>query len=953
MDGGSFTFGSFRLIPAQRLLLEDGKPVRLSSRALDILIALVESAGETIPKERLIARTWPDTVVGEGALRVHVAALRKALGDGRAGLRYVANVPGRGYSFVAPMALEQRRPATAQPDGTAVGGGLPTPLTRIIGRDDIIAALIARLTERRFLTIIGPGGIGKTTVAVAVAEALRPSVRDGIWFVELGSLADPNLVPSALSAALGIAQSTVDPVSGLKARLRDKHALIVLDSCERVVGAAANIVEELLRVAPRLRILATSRESLRAEGEWLHRLACLEFPPDSVAPTTSDALHYSAVELFNERASASAEGFSFNAANVLAVVEICRRLDGMPLALELAAAQVGVLGIKGLAARLDNRFALLTKGRRTALPRHQTLRATMDWSYDLLPEAEQLILKRLSVFWGDFTMEAAAAVVADHQVTTADVFEGIGNLAMKSLVATDISGEPTFHRLLDTTRLYALERLRESGELERLRRRHAEFYRDLLERAEGELQTRTSNEWLAIYSRRIYNIGAALDWAFSQSGDASLGAALTAVSVPLWMQLSLLDESRERVERAISVTRAESTPDARREMKLWAALGLSLAQTKSPATETSAAWMKVLGFAETLEDTEFQLRALWGLSNYHCTVGKERAALAFAQRFCSLAAKQSDPADLLIGHRMIGRSLHNLGNHAEARRHVEHMLCCNVASEHRSHIIRFQFDQEVMAYVSLARILWVQGFPEQAVRAAQISVEKASAIDHSLSICIALTDAACPIALLIGDLTAAERNVAVLLDRSARHGLDTWNAWARSFKGTILIRRGDVMTGLRLLDAARDDLRETGFSQRNRALLARLAEGFGRAEQAAQGLIVIEDALTRSDDDEEDGYMAEQLRIKGELLMLEGQPGIVASEDHFRHALDLASRQGALSWELRAATSLTRLWRDQHRVAEARESLARESLAQVYSRFTEGFATEDLQTAKALLEQLA
>ena len=248
MDEETFAFGSFRLIPAQRMLLEDGKPLRLGSRALDILVTLVERAGETIHKDQLIARTWPDTVVDEGALRVHVAALRKALGDGRAGNRYIANIPGRGYSFVAPVTREQRQPATAPPN-RAVRGNLPALLTRIVGRDDIIAALAAQLAQRRFLTIVGPGGIGKTTVAVAVAENVSASYEDGVWFVGLASLPDPDLVASALSTVLGISLPGANPVSGLAGWLRDKHALIVLDSCEHVIGAVAAIAEAILKAA--------------------------------------------------------------------------------------------------------------------------------------------------------------------------------------------------------------------------------------------------------------------------------------------------------------------------------------------------------------------------------------------------------------------------------------------------------------------------------------------------------------------------------------------------------------------------------------------------------------------------------------------------------------------------------------------------------------------------------
>jgi DNA-binding winged helix-turn-helix (wHTH) protein len=237
VDDESFVFASFRLIPAQRMLLEDGKPLRLGSRALDILVALTERAGETISKEELIARAWPDTTVEEAALRVHVAALRKALGDGHAGRRYIANNPGRGYTFVAPVTREDAPSASAVPNGTAEADSLPAPLTRIVGRDEIIAALTTLLARRRLLTIVGPGGIGKTTVAVAVADRARVSYKDGTWFVGLASLSDPDLVPSALGAALGVNPSGADHMRALAAWLRDKNALLVLDSCEHVIGA--------------------------------------------------------------------------------------------------------------------------------------------------------------------------------------------------------------------------------------------------------------------------------------------------------------------------------------------------------------------------------------------------------------------------------------------------------------------------------------------------------------------------------------------------------------------------------------------------------------------------------------------------------------------------------------------------------------------------------------------
>jgi predicted ATPase/DNA-binding winged helix-turn-helix (wHTH) protein len=948
VDEETFAFGSFRLIPAQRVLLEDGKPLRLGSRALDILVTLIESVGETIRKDQLIARTWPDTVVDEAALRVHVAALRKALGDGQAGKRYIANIPGRGYRFIAPVTREQRQPASASTNEAAVRGNLPAPLTRLVGRDDIIAALAAQLTQRRFQTIVGPGGIGKTAVAVAVAENVSASYEDGVWFVGLASLPDPDLVTSALSTVLGVSLPGANPISGLAGWLRDKRALIVLDSCEHVIGAAAAIAEAILKAAARVSVLATSREPLRAEGEWLHRLTSLELPPRSDDLTPDGALQYSAVQLFNERAIATMDEFALRDDDVAPVLEICHRLDGMPLALELAAARVDVFSVKGLAARLDNRFAVLTSGRRTALPRHQTLRAAMDWSYEVLPETEQIILRRVAVFQGDFTIDAAAAVATEDRIGTADVFEAIANLAAKSLISTDISSDVTYHRLLDTTQAYALEKLSESGEIERVGALHAEYYRDLFERAETEWETRPTAEWLGDYGRQIDNLRAALDLAFSPGGDASIGVALTAAAVPLWMHLSLMEECRGRVERALAAIAADANRDARREMKLCAALGLSLLQTKGPMS-IAAAWTKSLEIAESLDDAEYRLRSLWGLWTFHLSSGQHPTALELAQRFCALAAERPDPNDRLIGEQMIGVSQHFLGDQPSARRHIERVLTHYIISDHRSPVIRFPVDRRVIVGAFLARILWLQGFPGQAMRAAESTIEDAQATSHAISLCYALAMSASPIALWVGDLGAAEQYIEMLLNYSTRQTLPLWHAWGRSHQGVLVIRRGDLVTGLQLLRAALDELGDARSALRFLTFLGEMAEALGRAGKIADGLAAVEEAIERSEHTEERWLIAELLRIKGELLLLQGAPGAAAAaEGHFRQALDWARRQGALSWELRTASSLARLWRDQHRVTEARALLG-----SVYDRFTEGFATADLREARSLLEQLA
>src|SRR5262249_46958093 len=454
---------------------------------------------------------WPDTVVEEGSLRVHMAALRRALGEDQSGNRYIATVAGRGYRFVAPVSHAPRpQPSARQSAPLEQSHHFPVSLTRMIGRANVVRALVEQLPKRRFITIAGPGGIGKTTVALAVADELSESCRDGVWFVDLAPVADPLLVPSTLASALGIAVRSENPLPGLMAFREDRQMLLVLDNCERVIGAAAAWAEEIFNRAPGVQILATSREPLRAKGERVQRLMPLEVPTPSLALTADQAMGFSAIQLFVERARGSSSNFRLTDADAPVVAEICRRLDGIALAIELAAGRIDVLGLHGLAERLDDRFRLLTRGRRTALPRHQTLSATLDWSYELLPESERVVLRRLAAFAGRFTLEAASAVASSVEVAASDVADCVANLVAKSLVTANFGGAAVIYRLFETMRAYAQEKLAESGESPTLARRHAEYFRDLFSRAEAECERRSTADWLGAYADQIANVRAAV-----------------------------------------------------------------------------------------------------------------------------------------------------------------------------------------------------------------------------------------------------------------------------------------------------------------------------------------------------------------------------------------------------------------------------------------------------------
>jgi predicted ATPase/DNA-binding winged helix-turn-helix (wHTH) protein len=517
-------FGRFLLLPHRRELLANGRPVKLGGRAFDVLMALIEAHGAVVSKNALMARVWPDRIVEENNLQWQISALRAAFGADR---NLIRTVSGRGYQFTAGIDTVYGSPegdagteTAAQPDTCAARPdegiprelpptNLPEPVSELIGRDGVLDEILSLTAAHRLVTLTGAGGIGKTRLALAAARGLLPQFADGVWLAEFSPIADPGLVPVTVAAAIGLdlggGEVSAERVSRA---LAGRRLVLVLDTCEHVIGAAATLGEAVLRAGGTLHLLATSREPLRAEGEWVYPIPPLAVPAED-AEDADDLLRYGGVRLFVERLRAAEPHFAPDRGSVAMITAICRRLDGIPLAIELAAARAAVLGVEEVAAHLDDRFRILTGGRRTALPRHQTLRATLDWSYELLSEPERVVLRRLAVFAGVFRLEAASVVIASSEIAPAEVVDGIANLVAKSLV-TGVAGTAVArYRLLDTMRAYGLEKLAESGEREWLARRHTEHYRDLFERAEAEWETRPTVAWPAQYAAEIDNLRAA------------------------------------------------------------------------------------------------------------------------------------------------------------------------------------------------------------------------------------------------------------------------------------------------------------------------------------------------------------------------------------------------------------------------------------------------------------
>jgi predicted ATPase/DNA-binding winged helix-turn-helix (wHTH) protein len=936
-------FGRFKVVRQRRELLADGRPVELGGRAFDTLMALIDARGTVLDKDQLMSLVWPDRVVEENNLAAQIAVLRKVFGADRHLIRTVA---GRGYQFTGEI---RATPATsAGPSPASRMTNLPEAVSELIGREAELEEVAALVTEHRLVSLIGAGGIGKTRLSLEVARHLLPRFPDGVFVAELGPVSSPELVPATVASAFGLTHVAADvSPEHVAGAVGAKKLLLIIDNCEHVIEAATGMAEALLRASPGVALLATSREPLRVSGEYVYRVPPLDVPAEDNRDM-QDVFRHGAVRLFVSRAHAAEPRYVAEGRVAAATAAICRRLDGIPLAIELAATRIVGFGVDGVAARLDDRFRLLTGGSRTLL-RHQTMRATLDWSYELLSESERVVLRRLGVFVGTFTLDAVSAVATSADIPASDIADSVANLVSKSLLSADVSGVIVRYRLLETTRAYAREKLLGSAEFDNCARRHAEYYRHLLQDADAELETRPTAEWLAAYRPQIGDVRAALDWAFSPSGDVGVGVALTATTVPLWTHLSLLSESRTRVEQAIANLGAQVPLDPGRDMRLYLALGHALLHTRaSGGPEMNAALTKAFELAELMDDTRYRLGAIHGLYLHRLNTGAYRDALGLAEKFSSVAAGMADRSDVPIGGRLIGLALHILGDQPGARRHLEPLVGSRFATAPSSHIIRYQYDQRVVLGCYYARVLWLQGLGDQARRHTESLVEYARTKDHLLSFLYSLLIAECPIALYVGDLTTADHHVRLAFDLSARHALEVWTVWAQCFEAILLIKRGENGAGSQLLQSSLERLPEPAFHHHMSLLLAELAAGLAGAGQIAEGLVVVDKALARAEQTEAGWYLAELLRTRGELLLQGRAPAAAAAaEQCFHQALDVARRQDALSWELRAAMSLARLWHGQRRVSQARKLLE-----PVYHRFTEGFATVDLVAAKALLTSM-
>ena len=954
-SGAIYATGECEIDLARREIRIAGSPVPVGGRAFEVVEVLAQAGGQLVTKDDLINRVWPGAVVLDNTLQVHAAAIRKALGQHRGLLRTES---GRGYRLLGDWKLQRRdvfralaNPPRPETPADRRITNLSIAATPLVGRAAAAQHLQNLISAYRIVTLTGPGGIGKTALAYDIAHSVAADFQDGVCFVELASLGDASLVPQAVAQALGLTLTGEDVTAvSVARRCNTRHLLLVLDNCEHLIDSVAPLAETLVRLCPRLTILATSREAMRIEGERAYRVLPLDVPvtgrqdPDQIRG-------HSAVELFIARAEAQGADFSWRAEILPTIAAICRHLDGIPLAIEFAAARASVLGIEEVAVSLRDRFATLTSGRRTAVPRHRTLRATLDWSYDLLPEYEQLLFRRLAIFPAGFTIDAAAAVVTDCALDDAMLRDGIANLVAKSLVAMDkAEGAGRWH-MLETTRAYALQKLSAHDESEQTALRHATYFRGSLVAHQSGFRARLSSEVLARHALEIDNVRAALDWCFSSNGNETIGAELTVAFAPLWMDLSLMAECCDRCERALQASESASTLDQWPQMWLRIALGSSLVTTMGPSDRARTALTEALAIADTLQDRDAQARTLSALTAVYSYRGEYGEGLAAVERLRQVAENIGDPASIVVAERVLGTTLVTAGRPREARQCFERVLQSPPTPYDQRRSNWHHSEHRAMARAMLARALWMQGFVDRAHAEAMASMEELRAEDHHLSLCRVLYYGICRIAPMTGDFETASLMVRRLTAVATQLNAAFWLTAARFLEGKLMVERGEFANGLAALRHAVDSCRQTGWRISYPEFTGARAVALSGMGQTAEALETVDGAIASTQGRERGQvwYLPELLRIKGEILL---QPSPAQSRDAaetcFLRATDVATEHEALFWELRIALSRARL-----RISEGRSAEARLALAPVFDRFTEGFGALDMRAARALLDALS
>lgn len=941
----SYRFAEYVFSPERQVLTLNGTTVRVGSRALAILSLLVEHPGSLVTKRDIFAKVWPGVDIGDESIRFNIAALRRVLHDDLTEQRFIVTDPGRGFRFVAPV-TEETEEAPKEPATSRGAGRLPVRLTSLVGREELIEQLAQYETKRGLLTLVGPGGIGKTSVAVAVARRLADSYADGAWLVDLAPLQEPHLIPITLGSLLGVPRGVGDTLDSVLEFLASRRMLLVLDNCERLVEEIARLAARILTQAPGVRILATSREPLGAPEEHVFRLPPLATPPKNAEGLSSAVKRsYPAVRLFVERALTRRMQFDPNDGELEWIADICRHLDGNPLAIELAAAAIETVGVAGLASGLDRRFALLTRGYRTSAQRHRSLRAVMDWSYDSLPSQTRIVLGRLSVFRGAFSLEAAEEIAQCPHIGSWEVIEHLTTLTDKSLVTSAPDEYVPEFRLMETVRAYAAEKFRATGEfdsrMQRLTERCLRVFGSALDKSKVGISPGTRSAYL----RQVDDLRASLDWALA-SESLELGVDLVLAAAPTLDSLGLFAEGHGILRIAIERLERTEPLDRHGLMRLYALVAPLSGWMSLASKEIESACRRLLELANDTGSVDFQLSALRSLFLVGLLSGQISRARDYCIQMDEIGVKAGDSYACVVARQRVAAMSTIMGEHEAAVRIFSDMGL-DTHPDSPFETIRYFYEPVCTQKGFLARTLWCMGELDSALQEARGALERANRLAHVPTQFVTLIQASALIPLWTGPLEVAESTVQLCNELAGEDG--SRRKYARVFCACFQIKYGDVRLGTHAL---KEELLGPEFDINTLApsqavFYAALAEGLFQLQAFDEALALVERALDQAQTSAGVWFNPELLRIKACSLAAQGaSPQII--ESCFDSAYATARQQRGLYWELRTAVSHAQYLGSRRQPRDAHSVLK-----PVYDKFTQGFELPDLRSARALLGRLA
>lgn len=934
-DNSTYLFGPFRFSPSKQLLLRDGMPVRIGARSLDILTLLVRQAGEPVSRSDIEEFVWPNTLVHESSLRVNVAALRRALTGSDPDETFIVSVPTRGYRFVGQVEVVKGDHPASVRQAPVIRKTLPET-SLVIGRSAEIVSIIEALGKERCVTIVGPGGVGKTTVAVAVAYQVKEDFPGATIFVDLATVGDPQYVAAAIANAVGARHSSDDPIASVISVLHGRQALLILDNCEHVTASVNAVVGRLLSALADISILSTSREPVGAEAEILYRLPTLKVPFDNGAITAKRALAFPAVKLFVTRARERGE-YILTDADAPLVSAICQRLDGIALAIELAASKTAAFGVPKLLNMLEQRFPLLSNGPREAPLRQQTLQATLDWSYRLLSVEEATLLRFLSVFAGTFYVADAVALSESTSLSPSEAINALERLTARSLVSIEHNSGAMRCRLLESTRAYAAERLLAEVEHDRAMRIYAGYIHVVFERAASEWSGREKQSWLSEYAPKINDLRKVIAWAFADGGDKMLGVTLTASAISLWEELSLVSEFRARVKEALcALKEIGDCPINSRVRLAWShASGLNFANALVPETED--AWLRCFELGGEARNPEYQLRGLWGLAIFLIYTGRSPEAVARLNQFKEIAEAHQDWSAIPEADRLIGMAEIYVGQLTSAKERLEALSDRFKNDKVPVRNTRYNMDQLVAVNCSLALVLWLVGEPVRAMRVIEEAHIRAQAIGHIVSQSNLFALGALPITVWSGEIESAERYKTLLEENGRQEDIEIWGRVNRFYRAVLRAKRNES-GGLADMKARLEDLVSYRLTMRTPMHYSMLAEEYLAAGSLDEAKAAIQEARTFADLPGEKWCLAEVLRVDA---LVQAQSGNAAQASKLlKAAIQEAQDIGALTLEIRAAVNLA-----ERLEAEGRADDALLLLEDVYARTGEKAAFAGLSSA--------